>query len=227
MKFHVGYQNNSVFRTYLLEHREKTGEIYFPWEGFTTGRGLVASPEDQATMEEDLALFARSGIPLCLLLNGNCYGRETLSRDFFNHLGDTVDALGSEYSTLRCVTTASPLIAEFIHNNFPSLEVRASVNMEIGTVQAVGYMLDYFDSFYLKREFNYSLSALKEMYRYCSSHNKKLFILANSGCLNYCSGRTFHDNLVAHQHECARMDNGFVFKNFCKGGARSLVVCRW
>lgn len=215
MKFQLGYQNHAKFKECLLAHREKISEIYFPWEGFTTGRGTVRNRSEQRCMEEDLADYSKAGIRLCLLLNGNCYGSETLSRDFFQHLGDTVDFLGSEYPVLHTVTTASPLIAKFIHNNFPDLEVRASVNMEIGTTQGAEYMLEYFDSFYLKREFNYSMDVLENMYHFCTSRGKKMFLLANSGCLNYCSGRTFHDNLVAHQHECAKMDNGFVFKNFC------------
>ena len=46
---------------------------------------------------------------------------------------------------MASVTTTSPLIAKFIKNNFEELEVRASVNMEIGTVQGLDYLAEYFD----------------------------------------------------------------------------------
>lgn len=38
---------------------------------------------------------------------------------------------------------------------------------------------------------------------------KKLdpFRLANSGCMNFCSGQTFHDNLVAHEREINEIVN--------------------
>ncbi len=32
-------------------------------------------------------------------------------------------------------------------------------------------------------------------------------MLVNSGCLNFCSGQTFHDNLVAHETEIAATRN--------------------
>ncbi len=47
------------------------------------------------------------------------------------------------------------------------------------------------------------------------SHGKKLFMLANSGCLNFCSARQFHDNLVAHENEIEKRDNGAKFTSAC------------
>ena len=214
MKFQVGYQNHRRFVEYLLAHPENVGELYFPWEGFSTGRGVPAGREAQRQLEADLEQFSRAGIKFCLLMNGNCYGRQTLSRSFFQRLGDTVDFIGSTWK-LAAVTTASPLIARFLRTNFPALELRASVNMEIGTPEAVEYVADQFDSFYLKREFNYHPDMLERMREFCRTRGKKLFLLANSGCLNFCSARTFHDNLVAHQHETAEMDNAFVFHGVC------------
>ena len=214
MKFQVGYQDHRRFVEYLLTHAESVGELYFPWVGFTTGRGVTAGRAAQAQLEDDLTRFAGAGIRLCLLLNGNCYGRQTLSRSLFQQLGDAVDFIGSEWG-LAAVTTASPLIARFLRQNFPQLELRASVNMEIGTPEAAEYVADRFDSFYLKREYNYDAAALERMRDFCRKQGKKLFLLANSGCLNFCSARTFHDNLVAHQHETAEMDNAFEFHGIC------------
>ena len=55
---------------------------------------------------------------------------------------------------LNGITTTSPLIARFIKDNFENLDVRASVNMSVGSVEGFEYISDYFDSFYLKRELN-------------------------------------------------------------------------
>ena len=214
MKFHLGYQDNRPFLDHLLKHAGQVSELYFPWGDFTTGRGIADAGAFREHLVSDLKDFASRGIGLCLLLNGNCYGRRTLSRTFFQKLGDTVDHLREEFG-ISCVTTASPLIARFLRTNFPGLELRASVNMEIGTPEGVEYVEDYFDSFYLKREYNYDLDVLRRMYGFCQERGKKLYLLANSGCLNFCSARTFHDNLVAHQHEVAEMDNAFEFHGEC------------
>lgn len=230
MKFQVGYQDHRALIEYVLKHRGQVSEVYFPWGDFTTGRGVISTEAEKLAMAADLRRFADAGIRLCLLLNGNCYGRHTLARSLFQKLGDAVDHLREEYA-LGGVTTASPLIARFLRKNFPGLEIRASVNMEIGTPEGVEYLKDYFDSIYLKREYNYDRATIIRMQDFCHEHGKKMYLLANSGCLNFCSARTFHDNLVAHQHEVAEMDNAFEFHGECtvflkKGDHRRDLLAR-
>ena len=41
-------------------------------------------------------------------------------------------------------------------------------------------------------------------------------MLANSGCLNFCSAHNFHDNLVAHESEISEMDNAYEFTGICR-----------
>ena len=214
MKFMIGYQSNDALKKTIFECRESVSEIYFPWSGFTSGRGIVDSSDSQRQMETDLDAYAAAGIGMNLLLNGNCYGRHSQSRHFFQSIGDTVDRLRTRYQ-LGSVTTTSPIIARFLHANFSGLEVRASVNMEIGTVEGMDYLADSFDGFYLKREYNHDLRRIEKIRRWCDAHERKLYLLVNSGCLNFCSARTFHDNLVAHQHEIAEMDNAFEFGGIC------------
>ena len=215
MLFSVGYQADERLKRTVLRCRDAVRELYFPWAGFSSGRGVPrGGAETQRRMERDLAEYAAAGLGMNLLLNGNCYGRHSQSRGFFQEVGDTVAYL-VERVALGDVTTASPLIAKFLKTNFPELELRASVNMEIGTPAAAGYLLPLFDAFYLKREFNYDLERIAEMREWGAANGKKLYLLANSGCLDFCPARTFHDNLVAHQHEIAEMDNAFDFPGLC------------
>ena len=44
---------------------------------------------------------------------------------------------------------------------------------------------------------------------------KTRHILANSGCLNHCPARSYHDNLVAHEAGIAGMDNAIPFRGLC------------
>ena len=198
MKFTVGYQLNDTLKKTVIDNKDKIAEIYFPWGNFTNGRGVIDSKYTQRQMEIDLDEYASVGFEMNLLLNGNCYGRYAQSRSFFMSIGDNVQELIERYK-LGSITTTSPLIAKFVKTNFPDLEVRASVNMEVGSVEGMKYIAQWFDSFYLKREYNYNYKMLKTAYDWCTQNNKKLYLLANSGCLNYCSARTFHDNLVSHE----------------------------
>ena len=213
MKWQIGYQDNRALVSYLIQYKELVSEVYFPWMDFTTGRGVI-SPENQNTLDSDLREFRSAGIKLTLLLNGNCYGWQSLSEEFYQKLKQNISYLIKEYS-ISGVTTTSPLIAGMIRKNFPEIEIRASINMEIGTPEGIEYLLDDYDSFYLKREYNYNKEIILRMRDFCHSRGKKLYILANSGCLNYCSARTFHDNLVAHQHELPEAGDRLPFHGVC------------
>lgn len=222
MKFTVGYQPRPGrdFLDAILAHREALAEVYFPWGELPNGRGtLTGFPGEQPfearqKLVDALAEFSAAGIGLNLLLNGNCYGRRSQSRALFQEIGDAADWIRNRFG-LASVTTTSPLIAKFLKTNFPEVEVRASVNMEIGTIQGMEYLADWFDGYYLKRELNRDFATLCELRRWCDDNGKKLYCLANSGCLNFCSAHNFHDNLVAHEHEIAEMDNAYEFRGVC------------
>ena len=213
MKWQIGYQANGTLVSYLIQNKKFISEIYFPWNDFTTGRGVIFS-DTKDCLIADLQEFKSAGIKLTLLLNGNCYGWQSLSEEFYKKLKQNISYLTKEYS-VSGVTTTSPLIANMIRKNFPEIENRASVNMEIGTPEGIEYLLDDFDSFYLKREYNYNKEIILRMRDFCHKKGKKLYILANSGCLNYCSSRTFHDNLVAHQHEIEHIDSFIEYRGQC------------
>ncbi len=222
MQFSVGYNlgyADSLLDA-VLDNKAHISEVYFSHGEFPNGRNLSFIREgftkEQAELKQsaDLKTLSDSGIKLNLLLNGNCYGKDALAREFFNKIGDTVDELLNRYN-LTAVTTTSPLIARFIKENFDGIETRASVNMEIGTPEGMDYLKDNFDSFYLKREYNRNIALLKVAREWCNNNGKGLYGLANSGCLNFCSAHVFHDNIVAHEAEIAEMDNGYEFKGQC------------
>ncbi len=215
MKFLIGYQKGQVLKAVIFRHKDSISELYFSYPGIANGRGGEHySWDDYVTFRNDLSEYYEAGLPFNLLLNGNCYGGKSLSRQFYAEIGEAIEDFRRNYS-LSTVTTTSPIIAKFIKANFPGLEVRASVNMEIGSVEAVEYLGDLFDGIYLKREYNYNLAKICEIREYCHRHGKKMYLLANSGCLSFCPVRTFHDNLVAHQDEIAMMDNAYDFPGLC------------
>lgn len=222
MKYSVGYQvqAGNSFVDYILEHSSDICEVYFSWGDFASGRNKMTvnstlSPEQALEKQKsDLALISSKNIELNLLFNANCYGENALSREFFNAVGDTVDFILTNYG-LSSITTTSPEVARFIKNNFEGVKTRASINMEIGTKEGAEYLFDQYDGFYLKREYNRDFKKIKEFKEFLNANGKTLHCLANSGCLNFCSARTFHDNLVAHETELMKKDNGLIFKSAC------------
>ena len=223
MKFSVGYQlrKDSDFIQKLITYKPHIYEVYFSWGDFPNGRNNQLKRDDMLPWEaqnkqmEDLKKLSDAGVELNLLFNANCYGSDSQSRAFFTKVGDTIDYIKSHYG-LASVTTTSPLIAKFIKNNFENLHTRASVNMGIGSIEGMQYIAAYFDSFYMKRELNRDFDAIKKLYNWCTENGKELYLLANSGCLNNCSAHNFHDNLVAHENEIAKMDNAYDFQGICK-----------
>ena len=223
MKFAVGYQMfpDAYFMEKIIQRGASISEVYFSWGDFPNGRNSQCmqagmTPEQaQEKQFADLKMLNNAGISLDLLFNATCYGKDSLSKGFFQKVGDTVDILGENFC-LKTVTTTSPVIAGFIKSNFPVLDVRASVNMSIGTIEGMEYVAEYFDSFYVKRELNRNLQTLKELKNWCDNNGKKMYGLVNSGCLNHCSAHTFHDNLVAHESDISKMDNGYAFEGVCR-----------
>ena len=211
MKFSAGYQADEAWVDALVARRDALCDVYFAFGSMPSGRKAVTSEERQL---EDLGRIADAGIPLHILFNANCYGARAQARSFFAEIGDTIERFAAD-GALTGVTTTSPLLAKFVKDNFPQLETRASVNMEIGTVEGMDYLADVFDGYYLKRELNRDLAAVRRIKEWCDAHGKRLYLLANSGCLNFCSSHVFHDNLVAHEAEIAREDNGYAYGGTC------------
>ena len=223
MKFSVGLgqRRSETFLDEVISAADNIGEVYFSYGDYPNGRNSQLmveglTPEEAAEQQQrDLRRLSEAGISLNVLFNAMCYGKDSQSRVFFEGIGDTVYNLLSNYK-LTAVTTTSLLIAKFIKENFPELDVRASVNMGIGTTEGLEYVQDYFDSFYAAREYNRDFNRLSILKDWCENRGKRIYGLANSGCLNFCSAHTFHDNLVAHEAEIAKMDNGYDFRGVCR-----------
>lgn len=209
MKFAIGYQlpdpGEPPFAALVADYREHLAEAYFPWVHAPSGRADLTRRRGyvdwsgQARLEEDLRAIREMGLRLDLLLNANCYGGKAISEHLQNEVASVLDHLGETVGGVDAVTTTSPAVAHIIKTHYPQVHVRASVNMRIGTPAGMAYHGDLFDSFYVQRDYNRDLEHIARLKRWADAHDKGLLILANSGCLAFCSGQTFHDNLVAHE----------------------------
>lgn len=220
MQFAIGYQlpdeqSSASFPELVRRYREHIAEVYFPWGSFPSGRAALTERRGyvdwsgQRQLEEDLVALKALGVKLDLLLNANCYGGKAVSQYLQNQVVSVLDHLG-ELVGLEIVTTASPAVAWIVKQDYPHIDVRASVNMRIGTVRGMQYVGHLFDSFYIQRDVQRDMAYVRELRAWADEAGKRLYMLANSGCLAFCSGQSFHDNLVAHEievDECARLES--------------------
>ena len=215
MDLAAGYQHfadGAPFAEIALRH-PVVREVYFPWVDEPSGRPKLGYEE--ADDKEELALALRrdltrlreAGVRLDLLLNANCYGAEAMSRKLEDHVIGVITKLLSWNLKPEIVTTASPFIARTFKKAFPEIEVRASVNMRLTTLQAFKYLAPLFDSYYLGRDVQRNLEAVRRFSDWCHANGKKLCILANSGCLRNCPWQTYHDNLIAHSDDAMKVEN--------------------
>ena len=209
IKFSVGYQlieEGEIFCDIVEKYKNRIEEVYFPWLNLPTGRGPIADKfgyvkwEAQKQLEYELVKIKKMGIKLNLLLNASCWGEDSLSINLANLVISIIDYL-QENIAIDSVTTFSPLIAYIIKKNFPKIEIRASVNMRIGTIKGMEQVKELFDSFVMQREYNRDLEKIEELKKWSEKNEKKLSILVNSGCLNFCSVQSFHDNVISHEAE--------------------------
>ena len=217
MKFAVGFQlydpGEMPFSSIVSTYRDKISEVFFPWLDIPTGRSGIASRHGstdwgaQARLEEELRAIKAMGIKLDLLFNGNCYGQYAISEKLSNTVASLLAYLEDAVGGVEIITTASPAIAHTVKKHFPHIEVRASVNMRIGTIKGMEYLADLFDSYHVMREYNRDLDHLHNLKAWADTSGKKLVLLANSGCFIHCSGQSFHDNMVAHEAEICEVAN--------------------
>ena len=226
MKFNIGYSisddNSYLFLDIVKRYKEHISEVYFPWLDNATGRASLVNYDGyidwnaQRTLVNDLIEIKSMGIKLDLLYNGTCLGEEAISVTMQNTLLSIIDYLKICGCPIDIITTASPVVAQIVKKHRPQIEVRASVNMKIGTVKGMQYVSHLFDSFYIQRDYNRDFDRIKELKKWADKNDKKLYMLANSGCLAFCSCQSFHDNTVAHSGGIsARRNIEGVYPHIC------------
>jgi len=211
VKFAVGYQlpgdeDESVVEV-IADYAEHIAEVYFPWADMPSGRAPLATRRGytdwaaQRDLERDLVRLREMGVRLDLLFNAACYGGRAISEWLENQVRSVLDYLEAGVGGADIVTTTSPFVARTVKRYFPNVEVRASVNMRIGTIKGMQYLADVFDSYHVQREYNRDVAYLRELKAWADGAGKRLIMLVNSGCMIHCSGQSFHDNMVAHEAE--------------------------
>ncbi len=223
LKFSVGYQclERDSFADIVRCYARGIEEVYFAWTDAASGRSMIGGYDGyfdyglQKRLSEELAAIKSLGIRLNLLFNANCYGEEAISRVLEGRVRSVIDFLSENALCPDSVTTTSPFIASIVKNCYQNIRTKASVNMKISTVKGMEYVAHFFDDFCVAKECNRDLDRLAELKRYAEMNEKRIYILANSGCMRDCSGQIFHDNMVAHEQEIAKQKNADFMPYTC------------
>ena len=211
----VGYQYNEKvpFPSITDRYKNQIEEVYFSWVDSPSGRAVVGACGGyvdyrlQGVMLQELRQIQEQGIKLDLLFNANCYGEDAMSESLCQSVCSVIEYLREEGLSPSVVTTTSPAIAHMVRTRYEDIELRASVNMRIGSVKGMQYVAHLFDSFCVAKECNRDIPRLRAICEYARTHGKRISILANSGCMRDCSGQIFHDNMVAHEAQIAKQKN--------------------
>jgi len=205
-KFAVGHfltedpDNPATFAELARRFAPRLREVYFPWPGFSNARSKIYDkPDDEERIATDLKYCRAHGMKLDILANATCYGEESFSEEQHAHITGIIRKLDKMGLYPEIVTTTSPYIAKLFKQEFPDIEVRASVNMRLRNTLALEYLAPLFDSYYICRDVQRDLPTFRKMADWCNDHGKKLCMLANSGCVRNCPWQVFHESLLSHR----------------------------
>ena len=202
-KFAVGYyfgeRGGFTFHDLAEEFAPRLKEVYFPWVGLAHGRTPARlMPDGEEHLIDDLQYCRKHGMKLDLLANAMCYGEKSFTEEQRKQLADIIRRLDGLGLYPEIVTTTSPYVAKVFKRDYPDIEVRASVNMELRNTIAFEYLAPLFDSFYICRSVQRDLPTFRRIADWCKDHGKKLCMLVNSGCVRNCPWHIVHDARVSH-----------------------------
>ena len=223
----VGY--NHYKRSDLLmlcrKYSKSIDMVYFAWPTMGSGRGCsttILNRDDielTAELLYDLSIISSLGIKLNLLVNSSCFGETSLSSELVNNIDEILQICNNHDAPIYAVTTVSYVLAQQLKNKHPQLHIKCSINNHsLSSVRQLDILKDFYDGFYYNRDYNYDFDTLKEISSWCRSHNKKLYLLVNSGCFTDCPVRQLHQNIAAHSAEVSKRQDNFTLNVAICGG---------
>ena len=234
-KLAVGWFDNADFPSVCAPYLQRIREVFFAWPGVASCRPAPDyTRELRARQLSDLRWARENGLELDTLFNCNCYGDTAVSPALAGFVGETLRTMDAEGVFPDTVTTTSPFIATILRRDFPSVKIRWSVNLRVHGTLGFESVLELFDSFYISRERQRDLDALKTACEWARAHGKTIGLQANSGCLRQCPFQTFHDNLHGHnriaQSKAGEAFDFSVFRcrtNYRRGNYEDFLRATW
>lgn len=199
-KFSIGYnvdQPKNIQKA-VLEFKDYISDIYCSWPNISSGRRKINQKFKQQLIA-DLQKYSLMGIKFNILYNSTYY-LDIHKKEFFKEFDKIIEEVVDANIALDSITCVSPIIARYVKRTYNNFKVIASVNTQWFNIQQFQQMADVFDAFYIARQHNRNLNAIKLFRKWANDNNKELYTLANSGCIQYCA------NSINHQLEILSFD---------------------
>jgi len=195
----VGWFDNAPFIEICTRYLPRIRETFFAWPGVKASRPMDDwTDERYARLISDLKWARANGIELDTIFNANCYGDLALSEKLADHVSAKLREMDAEGLFPEHLTTTSPFIATVVRQRFPSVKIRLSVNTNITTENALGYIDELYDAFYVGLGEHRRLEDVKRISDWAHARGKTVGLYVNSGCLRDCPFHQFHNNLHGH-----------------------------
>lgn len=183
-KLNNKYKSSQVIETYGC----------LPYGKISSSRVGTQLPEVTIDkLKEYIAYSLEKQIDFNYIMNTTCHGNE--SHENLNKM------LHEEIISLlevgvKNITASTPYLIQFLHNNYPEINIIASINMCVSSVAQVLQLQNMgVGKVVLDRNINRNYKLLKEIKRNC---DVDLELLTNSLCLPFCIMHQYHNNLNSH-----------------------------
>lgn len=145
------------------------------------------------TLKEYIAYSLEKQIDFNYIMNTTCHGN--VSHENLNYMLHEEINLLLEVG-VKNITASTPYLIQFLHNNYPEINIIASINMCVSSVAQVLHLQNMgVGKVVLDRNINRNYKLLKDIKRSC---DVDLELLTNSLCLPFCIMHQYHNNLNSH-----------------------------
>lgn len=145
------------------------------------------------TLKEYISYSLENGIDFNYIMNTTCHGNEShenLNTMFHEEIKLLIEA------GVKNITASTPYLIQFLHTNYPEINIIASINMCASSVAQVLQLQEMgVGRVVLDRNINRNYKLLKDIRRTC---DVDLELLTNSLCLPFCIMHQYHNNLNSH-----------------------------
>jgi collagenase-like PrtC family protease len=200
LEFSVPYNNDPATLEALFKLQGLNGnrirEVYLSGPQQYSGSGRIMDTMDEAGFVALLGRIHAQGIRANLVMNSTCEGRSWYTEEVAKEKLHFIGRMHHDHG-LEAVTFANPLYIEAASQNFPDLEVGASVLCDIDSVQRAT-IYDRLGARVITPDvdINRNLPLLKQIK---AAVKAELKIMVNDGCLYKCPFRRFHFNWISHK----------------------------
>ena len=204
MKFSIPYNgHNNFMKDMVNEYGSFIKEIYLAPNKMMTHTGRMndaynkqfnETPQEYENKITELMSFAyANNIKINMLFNGSFINLDYYTQEGFQKLYDYID-LNYRRRYLTGITIIDPYLVTQLKkirdNEWPNLEIHASVNMYANDINRVKILEDLgMDSICIDRDINRDMEKLKKIRE---NTNTELKIMVNEGCLMGCPFRKNH-----------------------------------